>query len=125
MLHLCISGTRLGEDDDRELKDVRVYGGIPSRHKDPDTYAAYRRMVAAWSKTGAKAIMRPLRYPEDWPDTPAQQICKQHAVAIRLDAAISRRAVIGEEAAPSIAIDVGVVNEDDHLLRHCGGCYVE
>jgi uncharacterized LabA/DUF88 family protein len=62
-----------GQDDDRELKEVRVYGGTPNRHKDPETYAAFRRMVAEWSKTGAKAIMRPLRYPEDWPDSPAQQ----------------------------------------------------
>lgn len=63
----------LGTSNDRELKQVRVYGGIPNSRRDPVTYSAHRRQVAAWESDGAKPIMRPLRYPEDWPKSPAQQ----------------------------------------------------
>jgi uncharacterized LabA/DUF88 family protein len=70
---LLVERQPLGTTADRQLKDVFVYGGTPNRHKDPETYAAHRRMVAAWNKAGAKPIMRPLRYPHDWPDSPAQQ----------------------------------------------------
>lgn len=63
----------LGASDERELKQVRVYGGMPSRHKDPQSYAAHRRQVAAWKKAGAFPIMRSLRYPDNWPKSNPEQ----------------------------------------------------
>jgi len=51
----------------RELKEVRIYRGLPDQHFDPKAYAAYRRQVAKWSLNNrVKVFGRTLRYPEGW-----------------------------------------------------------
>lgn len=54
---------------DRELQEVRVYRGIPSLKHDPKGYGASRRQIANWDTLGkVTPVVRPLRYPEGWPD---------------------------------------------------------
>lgn len=53
--------------------DVKVFRGLPSQKRDPRSYAANRRQAAAWEREMpgiVKAIMRPLRYPFDYPNSP-------------------------------------------------------
>jgi uncharacterized LabA/DUF88 family protein len=57
----------------RRLKEVRVYRGRPESSKEPQTYGAHMRQCDAWEKAGATVIARPLRYPRDWPESPAEE----------------------------------------------------
>ena len=58
----------------RELKQVRIYRGLPSAEKDRVGYAAARAQIATWDKDPVvEPIYRPLRYPDDWPDTKAEE----------------------------------------------------
>jgi uncharacterized LabA/DUF88 family protein len=66
----------------RSLEEVRVYTGRPDASKEPETYAAHMKQCAAWSKTGATVIARPLRYPPNWPQNKAQQKGVDVALAI-------------------------------------------
>lgn len=63
----------LGTADDRDLKEVRVYTGMPNSTKQSQNYAAARRHIAAWRNAGATVIARPLRYPNDWPNGSPEQ----------------------------------------------------
>jgi uncharacterized LabA/DUF88 family protein len=57
----------------RELVGVRVYAGTPSSSKEPAAYGAHRKQAAAWEKSGADVLARPLRYPQDWPKSRPEQ----------------------------------------------------
>ena len=59
--------------DERVLHQVRVYSGRPDATKDPTTYSAHRRQCAAWERSGAVVITRPLRYPRRWPEQRAEE----------------------------------------------------
>lgn len=56
-----------------ELTQVRVYAGKPDPMREGIAAAAMDKQVAAWIAVGAVVSQRPLRYPNDWPKTPAQQ----------------------------------------------------
>lgn len=53
----------------RNLKEVRVYTGVPDTNKDSRGYAARRRQMASWRKSGVTIKPRTLRYPSGWPKT--------------------------------------------------------
>ena len=57
----------------RVLEQVRVYSGRPDATRDPKTYGAHRRQCAAWEKSGAVVVTRPLRYPRRWPEQRAEE----------------------------------------------------
>ena len=57
----------------RVLEQVRIYTGRPDGEKDPRTHAAHMRQCAAWERSGAVVITRPLRYPREWPRDRAQE----------------------------------------------------
>ncbi len=49
----------------RELREVRIYRGLPSPTKDPTGYAASRSQIRHWQKDPRiTVITRPLRYPK-------------------------------------------------------------
>ena len=52
---------------DRELKEVRVYRGMPVNRHDPKGYGATRRQLATWDKLAPqlKYFTRDLRYAND------------------------------------------------------------
>ncbi|MXW25446.1 MAG: NYN domain-containing protein [Dehalococcoidia bacterium] len=58
---------------ERVLTQVRVYSGRPDATRDPKTYGAHRRQAAAWERSGAVVINRPLRYPPGWPAQRAEE----------------------------------------------------
>lgn len=53
---------------DRELKEVRIYRGIPTNKNNPKGYAANRRHTAAWMTGSPKpyVYLRPLQYLEGY-----------------------------------------------------------
>lgn len=56
------------------LVRVEVHRGLPSQRFDPRSYAANRRQSAAWMKENREVVvprLRSLRYPPDYPDSPA------------------------------------------------------
>lgn len=57
----------------RELGEVRVYAGLPSSSREPRSYGARMRQISGWEKLGITVVPRTLRYPRDWPSTPAQE----------------------------------------------------
>jgi DNA-binding transcriptional regulator YhcF (GntR family) len=68
-----------------ELTEVRVYRGRPSPDHQPRAAAANDRQAAVWQRSGkVTAIRRPLRYPPDWPDSPATEKGIDVAIAIDL-----------------------------------------
>ena len=50
-----------------------MYTGRPDSERDPRTHAAHLRQCAAWERSGAVVITRPLRYPRRWPEQRAQE----------------------------------------------------
>ncbi len=64
------------------LKEVRVYSGRPDSIKESSTYTAHMKQCNAWAQMGAILIMRPLRYPRDWPNSKAQQKGVDVALAV-------------------------------------------
>jgi uncharacterized LabA/DUF88 family protein len=53
---------------DRQLKQVRIYRGLPDGTLDPKGYGACRRQAAAWQRSSLVHVtMRPLQYPQGWP----------------------------------------------------------
>ena len=94
---------------ERELQEVRVYRGRPDSLKDPKTYGANLRQSEAQVRAGrgkVKVLARTLRYPSDWPKTPAQE--KGVDVALAVD--FVQMAVFGE-------YDVGVIMSTDTDLK--------
>jgi uncharacterized LabA/DUF88 family protein len=103
----------LGTSEERELKEVRAYGGVPNRHMDLQTYSAHRRQMAEWERRDVQPIMRPLRYPADWPKSPAEQ--KGVDVQIALDVV-----VMGLKNEYDIAI---IASTDTDLKPAIEGCH--
>ncbi len=90
----------------RQLQQVRMYTGWPDSTKEPKTYAAHIKQCQSWEKDGAEVITRMLRYPQDWPNSKAQQ--KGIDVALAVDFVAL--------AIDSI-YDVGVIASTDSDLR--------
>ncbi len=58
---------------DAQLLRVEIHRGLPSQKHDPPSYAANRRQSAAWIKENSQVvvpILRPLRYPRNYPQVP-------------------------------------------------------
>lgn len=67
------------------LEAVRVYRGRPSPDHQPNAAAANERQAIAWQRgPEVTVIRRPLRYPPDWPVTPAAEKGIDVAIAIDL-----------------------------------------
>lgn len=94
-------------DFDRKLTEVRVYRGLPSSKYDPKGYGAARAQLATWERDPLVSVVtRPLRYPSEYPDSPAEE--KGIDVALAVDF------VMG---AARGAFDVGIVISLDTDLR--------
>jgi hypothetical protein len=65
-----------------ELVGVRVYRGRPSPSRQPGAVAAFDRQAEAWSAGPVSVTSRPLRYPTDWPRSPAREKGVDVALAI-------------------------------------------
>jgi uncharacterized LabA/DUF88 family protein len=74
--------SRSPPDVTRQIKEVRIYTGIPDGSKEPKTHSAYTKQANAWRNEGATVISRPLRYLPDWPNTKAQQKGVDVAIAV-------------------------------------------
>ena len=90
----------------RELKEVRIYTGIPAASRDSQGYAARRRQIAYWKKTGVHVKQRTLRYPPNWPDDPE----REKGIDVQLAVDFVTMAVRQE-------YDVGVIASTDTDLR--------
>lgn len=67
-----------------ELEGVRVYRGRPNPDHQSRSAAANDRQTAGWQRSAKITVVRrPLRYPSDWPRTPA--IEKGIDVALAVD----------------------------------------
>jgi uncharacterized LabA/DUF88 family protein len=69
-----IDPTKLGQklianyEDSRELKEIRMYTGIPSKYKEPQSYSKFSKRIESWqSDPLVRVITRPLSYPLGWP----------------------------------------------------------
>jgi uncharacterized LabA/DUF88 family protein len=69
-----IDPTKLGQklianyEESRELKEIRIYTGIPSKYKEPQSYSSFCKRIESWqSDPLVKVITRPLSYPFGWP----------------------------------------------------------
>jgi uncharacterized LabA/DUF88 family protein len=56
-----------------ELKEVRVYRGMPDGRRDSKGYSASSRQTARWERSGITVKNRPLKYPPGWPEVKAQE----------------------------------------------------
>ena len=90
----------------RQLQQVRVYTGLPDSTKEPKTHTAHLRQCQSWKKNGAEVITRILRYPQDWPNSKAQQKGVDVALAVDFVA-----------LAIDNVYDVGVIASTDADLR--------
>ena len=96
-----------GAGRQRVLEQVRVYRGMPDAGRDSRGYAATRRQTAEWEKSMlVKVTTQPLRYPRDYPDSPAQE----KGVDVRLAIDFVMMAVRDE-------YDVGVLMSNDTDFR--------
>jgi len=67
------------------VSGVRVYRGRPNPDHQPRAAAANDRQAAEWERSGRVTVVRrPLRYPQDWPETPAVEKGIDVAMAIDL-----------------------------------------
>jgi len=90
----------------RLVHQVRMYSGSPDSSKEPKAYAAHTKQCAAWRKLGVKVITRTLKYPDDWPNSKAEQ--KGIDVALAVD--FVALAIDGE-------YDVGIIASTDTDLK--------
>jgi hypothetical protein len=63
-----------GRGANGHLVRVEVHRGLPSQRHDKQSYAANRRQAAAWIREAPQLVisrLRPLRYPRDYPKSPA------------------------------------------------------
>ena len=80
------------------LHEVRVYRGLPNPTKEPNASAANNRQADTWSKDPrVNVFRRPLRYPPNWPTSPAQEKGIDVALAVDL-------VWLGSQAAYDVAI---------------------
>lgn len=67
------------------LEGVRVYRGRPSPDHQARAAAANDRQTVVWERSGTVTVIRrPLRYPRDWPETPAAEKGIDVAIAVDL-----------------------------------------
>lgn len=93
----------------RDLREVRIYRGMPDGRKDARGHGACQRQLAWWSKLSqVTAITRPLRYPRDWPECDEAPQEKGIDVQIAIDFV---RMAIDE------IFDVGILFSADTDLR--------
>jgi len=93
----------------RELREVRVYRGLPDSVRDTKSNRACLRQTEAQLLAGGGKVIvvsRPVRYPSDWPKTPARE--KGIDVALAVDFV---------QLAMARQYDVGVVMSTDTDLR--------
>lgn len=69
---------------ERSLERVTIYKGMPSSKHDSRSYGAYRRQKSVWIGRGTRVVDRPIRYPEDYPKTPAVEKGVDVALAVDL-----------------------------------------
>jgi uncharacterized LabA/DUF88 family protein len=67
----------------RMLEQVRIYTGRADPRRDPKTHSAHMHQCRKWQQRGAEIIHRMLRYPGDWPESPARE--KGIDVALAID----------------------------------------
>lgn len=68
-----------------ELAQVRIYRGRPSPDHQARSAAANDRQTATWERSDkVEVIRRPLRYPPNWPATPATEKGIDVAIAVDL-----------------------------------------
>jgi uncharacterized LabA/DUF88 family protein len=94
----------------RKLVQVRAYTGIPDGRKDPRGYSAASRQVSRWSKSGVKAVTRPLRYPYGWPNSAPGEKPEEKGIDVALAIDFVMLAIQDE-------YDVGVLVSCDTDLR--------
>ena len=89
------------------LEQVRVYRGMPNSRRDPTSHRAARHQIAEWGKSPlVQVVTQPLRYPRDYPNSPAQE----KGVDVRLAIDFAMMAVRDE-------YDVGVLMSNDTDFR--------
>jgi uncharacterized LabA/DUF88 family protein len=72
LARILAAGNARGADG--RLVRVEVHRGLPSQRHDKLSYAANRRQSAAWMREAPQIViprLRPLRYPPDYPQSPA------------------------------------------------------
>jgi uncharacterized LabA/DUF88 family protein len=84
------------------LTFVGVYAGIAANSREPKTFAARRKQVAIWEKTGVKVFTRRLQYPRAWPKEKAHE----KGVDVKLAIDLVMKAIWDE-------FDVGIVASCD------------
>lgn len=68
-----------------ELAQVRVYRGRPNPEREPEATGANDRQAATWNTSPlVQVIRRNLRYPADWPESPASEKGIDVAIAVDL-----------------------------------------
>jgi len=93
-----------GVKEGRELREVRLYTGIPSSTLEPKSYGAHMRQSLSWEAAGAKVVSRALRYSRN--QLPGEQ--KGIDVALAVD--FVTMAIEGE-------YDLGIIFSTDTDLR--------
>ncbi len=70
-----ISPTDLGQillnrfKETREIKEIRVYTGIPSKRRQAKSYASFNKRISKWKlDPKVTVISRPIAYPLGWPN---------------------------------------------------------
>src|SRR5713226_6151578 len=87
-----------GMGGDYVLSFVGTYAGIAANKREPKTFAARRKQVAVWERTGTTVFTRPLQYPRTWPTEKPHE----KGVDVKLAIDLVMKGIAGE-------YDVGVV----------------
>jgi uncharacterized LabA/DUF88 family protein len=97
---------------DRRLHQVRIYRGQPDATRDPKSYAANARQVAAWRQSPLVDVtVRTLRYPRGWPNSHrAGEKPQEKGIDVALAIDFVTMAVAGE-------YEVGVLMSTDTDLK--------
>ncbi|MDO8646117.1 MAG: NYN domain-containing protein [Candidatus Planktophila sp.] len=99
-------------DTDCELKQVRVYRGLPSNNHQPKGYGAVRRQTSSWMKSGSpEVILRPLHYPANWPNSrKVDGEPREKGIDVELAVDFVRMAISGD-------FDYGIIFSMDNDLK--------
>jgi uncharacterized LabA/DUF88 family protein len=87
---------------DYTLTFVGVYAGIAANSRERKTFAARRKQVAVWEKTGVTVFTRTLQYPRAWP----REKPHEKGVDVKLAIDLVMKAISNE-------FDVGIVASCD------------
>jgi len=67
------------------LTAVRVFRGSPSNHNDPYAYGISQRQRSEWTRDArVQVVYRTLRYPPNWPTSPAREKGVDVLVALKV-----------------------------------------